>query len=726
MYLRKHVVLSGLALGAVLFMMLVASAAIPAHAQPSAAPPNGVTVIVRSIPTYDVIGSNVATINATIRESSLSLNANVNLTVATNFGATLGGTAIENGVNETLATSTLAGSSDTYSVAIPQNTTSFEISVQGSESGSTFLWRYLIRVPIVLVTSPGLPGLDVSPPTYFMVPSGTVVSQVYAYGGATLPLRDAYENSSTSGHITYGTSGGTGLLVFQSSVFLPATIAITVCALAVVALAALNLFAAGRQFSDETLGKLRAGLNNLRGKMRLPGFGKGFSFRKLFQPKKLLALFILCGIVMVAVGALGGPDPQIKAYVITGQSSNVASIQGQIQLAAPNAQVVTVTPSEDYSDFAVMSSVADFNVVVFSSNSPVQLNDVEPYVLPSLVNVPVVVIDNSTTSLYLINQIEAYYPASQIVFVNPASKMSPLQVSELSTQLTANARTNVLGLNVSAADFNLIVALEAVLSMVLIFLGWAYLGSLTSESRSMSDLSHMVVVVAAGIFVFFLSESLYVATSSLLAFPLSLHAVNSGAHITAISLLGFGGGSTPRLAAGFLGVLVGAVAAETGSTFRKTDFALVGGIGLILLANPLYLGKLVFQGILLFYPIGSLAFGDAFTTSLTLKGFIYGVGSALGGGLNSTFVLSAGKILYFAGLVPLAYLKKMGRTTSVIALLFAALIIGDGGVRIGEMTPDKSEIAVLPGLVVGLAFAVALLALAAIEKYVRGNWRSRA
>jgi hypothetical protein len=68
----------------------------------------------------------------------------------------------------------------------------------------------------------------------------------------------------------------------------------------------------------------------------------------------------------------------------------------------------------------------------------------------------------------------------------------------------------------------------------------------------------------------------------------------------------------------------------------------------------------------------------------------------------------------------------MGRTTTVIALLLVALMIGDGGVRVGEMTPDKTVIAVVPGLVAGFAFAAVILGLAAIEKYVRGNWRSRA
>jgi hypothetical protein len=61
----------------------------------------------------------------------------------------------------------------------------------------------------------------------------------------------------------------------------------------------------------------------------------------------------------------------------------------------------------------------------------------------------------------------------------------------------------------------------------------------------------------------------------------------------------------------------------------------------------------------------------------------------------------------------------------VIALLIVALLVGDGGVRIGEMTPDKTVVAILPGLVVGFAFAFLILGLALIEKYVRGVWKSK-
>jgi hypothetical protein len=108
-----------------------------------------------------------------------------------------------------------------------------------------------------------------------------------------------------------------------------------------------------------------------------------------------------------------------------------------------------------------------------------------------------------------------------------------------------------------------------------------------------------------------------------------------------------------------------------------------------------------------------------------VKGFIYGFGEALGGGVTPTYVLSAGNVIFFAGLAPLAYLKRMSRTTTAFALIVVALMIGDGGVRVGQMTTEQTTIAIVPGLVAGFAFAVILLAIDLVEKFVRGNWKSQ-
>ena len=80
--------------------------------------------------------------------------------------------------------------------------------------------------------------------------------------------------------------------------------------------------------------------------------------------------------------------------------------------------------------------------------------------------------------------------------------------------------------------------------------------------------------------------------------------------------------------------------------------------------------------------------------------------------------MSAGKMLFFAGLVPLVFLNRMGKKTGSLTLLVCAIMIGEGGIRIGEMTPTKTVIAVMPGLLAGFSFAFILLLIAASEKYL--------
>ncbi|MDA4113033.1 MAG: hypothetical protein OK474_03205 [Thaumarchaeota archaeon] len=701
-----------LGLISVLVLIILFSSANPAHAQPSGQAT--VTVTENIQPLYDVYGGNSNQITVLVTGDSASVISGSSFTITTFFKPTVG--TLVNASESSLAP--LGGGLYNVNFVLNTGAPSFSVTLFGSEGGASFLWRYLAGAPFATVNGLSLAG---NPLYLIVVPSGNILSQMYAAKGGTLPL-NSVSSTSGGGQVTYSIPSTAGLLVFQSTSFLPASVAITVAALVLVALGALNLFAQGRQLFDVVFRQLRA----LRGALlRVVAFvggpGKGFKFRSLLQPRKLLAMFILCALLMAALGALGGPDPRLKAYVI-GQPSSTQAIQKELGAISGNALVLT--PSQDFTDFNVMSSVGQFNVAVLSNYTEAQIQQAGPFVLGNLGNVPIIIVDNHGDT-NITTSIETLYPDQAFHVANAGNLTSPEQ-TQLRLLISLNQRTNILGLNVSSGGFKVLLEVEAVLSMVLVLLGWAYLGSLTSESRTMSDLSHLVLLIGAGVFVFFFSETIYVVTSSTLAVPLSLHAVNSDAHdVTAIGLLGFGGGSTPRLAAGFIGIMLGAVGAEGGLQFKKRDFALIAGVGLILLANPLFIGQYVYQGILLLFPIGNYAFGTAFTNSLSFKGFIYGFGSALGGDASQVYLLSAGKILFFAGLVPLAYMKRMGRTTTVIALLFVALMIGDGGVRVGEMTPDKTVIAVLPGIVAGFAFAAMLLGLAAVEKYVRGNWKSR-
>lgn len=718
MPLRRRSALGALVATLLVLILLLPSASVRGQSQ--ATNTLNVVVQVHVSPVYDVYGSGTTVVDGVINASSLSLNQ---LTwVAILSTSPIRATSV-NGTVQGIPQFSFVNAEGLHEVnfTVNANAKSLSITFQESVAGSSFLWRYIAVVPYIEVESPGLGGY---PPvtTTMTVPSGTVLSQLYTARGGGLPSNSAPFSGRTADQSTYSlTSSNVGLIVMQSNLFVPASIAITSVALAVLVLAGLNLLPQGKIMLTK--------ISDLIKGLRIPGIHRKFRLRAILRPRKLLALFILCSLIMAAGAVLGGPNPRVTAYVLAAPASMTA-IQGSLRPVAGNVSVIT--PSEDFTDFAVMSSVGQFSIVVVSNYPNASLAEVSPFIVGSLGNVPVIVVDNSARALNptLASTIEELY-GSSVVKVQNASDMTAGEQSTIAFDLEQSSRSNILGISLGEKGFEALAASEAVLSMALVFLGFAYLGSVAADPESRGDLSHLVTVIGAGIFVFVFSEAVYVGVSSLLRFPLSLHAVSSDVHdLTAIGALGFGGGSTPRLAAGFLGALVGLVGTEGGLSLRKSDFALVSATLILIVANPFSIGQFAFQALLGFIPLVSVGpaagqLGAAYTSSLSLKEFILGVGSALGGSITPTYLLSAGKALFFASLVPLAYLKKLGRTTTVIAVLAVALIAGDGGVRVGEMTPDKTVIAILPGLAIGFAFAAVLLGFGLVERYVRGNWRSK-
>ncbi|MDA4132314.1 MAG: hypothetical protein OK454_04215, partial [Thaumarchaeota archaeon] len=438
--------------------------------------------------------------------------------------------------------------------------------------------------------------------------------------------------------------------------------------------------------------------------------------------QSLLIVFVLLGVLMVSLGALAGPAPAVKAYVIA-SPTQTSLIQSQLQSMFGNVQVIT--PSQDYSDFNVMSDVGTFNLLVVSDYPSTAVPEISKFILPNLGNVPVLVVDQLADPTFAA-QLKALGPDTTFVVAN-AAQLNESTMQTLSSTVNGNRVGNIVGLQISNRGFEEILALEGLLSLLLILVGWAYLGSLVSQMINALTLSRMAAFIASGVFVFYFSEVAYVVTSATLTLPVSLHAVISGSSsITATGEMGvvfhlpLGGGSTPRLAAGIFGILFGAISTTESKVFNRKSLVLISGIALILLVNPFTFGQYTFEGLLLF--LGNITFGTAYAGSLTFKGILYGFGSALGGDASPLYVLSAGKILYFAGIVPLALIGRMGRTTASITLLIAALFLGDGGVRVGEMTPDKTVIAVMPGLLVGFAIGLLLVSLSAVEKWLVANY----
>ena len=631
---------------------------------------------------------------------------------------------------------TLGGTGFGYYINLPTNTSDVRISVSGSQPAVDMLWNTVVNIPSVVLLRSTVPiqyNRDI------LVPKGMIIFEAFnsssaARAGGQLPMPAISSTGAPPGFTSYTTItrlGTVGTIVVRSQYYLPASLALIGLATLLLIISGLGMFPRGRRalsgFASKTIGGVKSRLSAYTYFLTQRGGGASSTNlslrRRLLSTEKtqssdLLVLFVACGLIMIAIAAVLGPNPSVRAYIVADPTSthNI-----HLSLANSLGNVQTITPSQDYTDFNVMSSVGNFNLIVISNYPSYQLPHVEQFVVPSLENVPVIVIDK-TADQNLTAELRALYP-EEVVLVTNAGNLNSNESQEIASLVSQSRVHNALGLTVSSKDFEYVGVIEGGLSFLLIILGWMYFGAKAAEPTSDSTLRRIALVIVSGVFVFYFSEVVYVATSATLQFPLSLHAVQSGADtITAAGVFGrvahipLGGGSTPRLLAGLLGVLIGGLWISRGKVFSLRSLGLIVGVLVILLANPFTLGSFVFQGLLLF--VGNIPLGTAFASALTFKGFLYGIGAAIGGSASPTYLMSAGKIAFFAGLIPLAFAKKMGKTTATLALLLSAVLVGDGGVRVGEMTPDKTVIGVVPGIIAGLAIAFILLIIAQAEHFI--------
>lgn len=645
-----------------------------------------------------------------------------------------------NGTRVTITPITISGTSGNlfgYYLTLPSTTTNVSVSIIGTQTGEVLLFRHVTNLPRI-----SLGGLNV-PQQYdarLYIPTGSIIWQAFnvstaSRAGVLQPRPSQTVSGAPLGYVGYELAPNIATIVMQSKLFIPASVAIiSVSALALIVVA-LGMFSTGRRILEEIILVIRRLLNRIIkaimvklprriGVRQTGSITRKILFKRKFRSSDLLVLFISCGVLMVGIATMGGPNPTVQAYVIA-DPSLTHQIHQSLDASLGPTQIIT--PSQDYSDFAVMSSVGRINLLVVSSYPTIALPQIEPFILQGAQNVPVIVVDNSSDPTFA-GVLKALYPGD-VITVHSAENLT-VGESQLLHSLVVQSRVhNTLGLGLTEKEYTEIVVVEGGLSFLLVLLGFAYLGARIAEPNSDQTLTRIALTLTSGIFVFYFCEVAYVATSATLQFPLSLHAVISGAQtLTAVGEFGhvihlpFGGGTTPRLLSGVLGLLLGSLVFVRGTSvvFDKRSLVTIVVLAVLLLANPFAIGTFVFQGLLLF--VGNIPLGGAFASALTFKGFLYGIGAALGGQSSATFLMSAGKMAYFAGLVPLAFIRRMGKTTATLTLLICTVLVGDGGVRVGEMTPDKTVIGVLPGIIAGVSIALVLLLVSALERYVTSNY----
>jgi hypothetical protein len=434
---------------------------------------------------------------------------------------------------------------------------------------------------------------------------------------------------------------------------------------------------------------------------RLWEVGKRTTYRifRSFDSKKLLAALVILSVLMIALAYAFGPTPTPRAYV--------AATPDTAQTLGPyvtGAGFTYLTPDQAGDEFDVMSSLNTYYTVVVADYPPALQS-------AGFLSVPRIIVMADYANSTLVKNLQAYFgPAVTIV-------NSPQQ---LQFDLALQARgyvSNRLGLPISGAVYNDVTIIEGLLSLALPFFALAFFARYMIESSS-RGITRLAYGAAFSFFVFMFGELVYIQTDILLTLPVALHATISPQE-TAIGVLGFGGGSRPRMVMGGLGFLFGAFAGSMKGT-RVDRVVLIGLVSalLFLLVDPLQLGQDFYNLLLqILTSEGGTAVGQAAYTQL--RSLVAVFMNAFGNNVIPTFFSQHGAVLFFAGAIPFALYTYLRRSTATLLLFFSAAVAAVGYVRIGDQDPLKAIASTTPGFAMAVLFIVAFLTSDRVERFLR-------
>lgn len=440
----------------------------------------------------------------------------------------------------------------------------------------------------------------------------------------------------------------------------------------------------------------------------------GKKIRSVLSPEKLFTLFMLCSILIISLSLFAGPDPRIKIYAIASEST-VSFIEGGLRSELSQIQVIGI--EDTVSEFSTMANLGIINAVIVSDCPVVALERISKFVIGSLNQIPVVIIDNARADPGLARAVEERYDNTLIVVDSTEDLFSTKTIQEL----RGLQRYNYLGFQSQTGFYNLSLIIIAILSFLEAFLGMAFISSRLIETGRRKGLGVLVNSIAISAFVFYFTQAVYMASSVSLAMPIGLHAVTSGSReITVVGVLGFGGGSSPRAVAGITGFLLGAyVVMKSNSEVDRFGFSAFIILLLLLAVEPFTGGELFYDTLLLFLsgPKTELLRSSVYYT----KDIFSYVGRIFGGWASNMYGISTGEILYYIGAIPICLFPNVKRSTATLLLLLSSFFAAEGFIRTAEMTPYKTIASMIPGLALGLFSAILFLLCSFFEQYLRAK-----
>lgn len=599
-------------------------------------------------------------------------------------------------------------------VHIPANTSSISVEFKGHMSGQSVLWRNAAHIlyPRINVTLPYRRTdnfLLVAPHDANVVRVQSLVYAEREYGAVAYNIVESEKEKL----ILLSQPVPILPVVYEHVLWKPiATVLIFL------AIAATLLVPYGPKYME----KLRVRTEFNQSIIRIIESSRGYALglaRGLqgriskINSRSLLTAYVLCSLLMVSLGLAVGPEPRSKAYAIA-MPDTVDEIE-----KATGMRIISILDTRD--EFETLVKVGTVQAAIVGDFYVTEhLGRTLYSVLDEIQSI--IIIESKVVSADFAREVFRRYPEKTAIFkdVNAFREAIPVNPRLVPT------RQNQLRLTIDPSVFDGVVALVGILSFIQVFFGLAFLSSKLMEVGKKPGISAIPESILYACFYFFFTQLIYVVTSVLFAVPMGLHAVSSGStRVTAVGALGFGGGSRPRMLAGMLGILFGSVAAlGEGSKLSKAGLIAFFFALFSIIVDPLT-GGLIFYEFILMFTVGGVELEAASTTTSYVKTFLANVGLAFGGWITPTYGISTGEIMFYMGAIPLCLFPKLQSATATLLLFFSAFSVGNGGIRVAEMTPWKTFASCIPGIATGLVIAAVFFSLSKAEAIIRARIERR-
>jgi hypothetical protein len=429
-------------------------------------------------------------------------------------------------------------------------------------------------------------------------------------------------------------------------------------------------------------------------------------FRKLYveilkvDASKLLFVYVLCALLIVSLSFGFGPDPRLKVYVLSSTRWNAKTISDFVS----GQRGVAITVFDEMSEFGLLTDLGVFSAVIVGDFFPPSEHLVKSFIYPALDSVPrIIVVKNYAFDVFSSEVLKRY--SEKTTVVEDLNSLAPVLQR-------IPGRPNPLGLEVNYVAFLGVSAIVGLLSFAIVFFGLAFLACKLIEVGKKPAVGGFLEAIAYTVLVFFLTQIIYVASSVLLAMPLGLH--TSSPKVTAVGFLGFGGGSRPRMVAGFFGFICGSIISmKEGLKLSKLGFAAFMVVFFFVLIDPITNGIIFYEFILLFTVGPGLE--NAYASWSLVREFLYASAQMLGAGITSVYWVSSGIMFYYAGVMPVCLFAKLKRGTATLLLMLSAFMASQGMIRVADMIPLKAFASTIPGIMIGFFFAFVFYLMSLLE-----------